>query len=108
MSNENENTTTATAPAEAGKVEVKGSEHQARQEKINAILASGKYVILTSRDSIACDMPPAEIMNAVELFRASLLPVFIQAIVNDSLRLLMEQSKKAAEEQKAGEEKKEA
>lgn len=97
------NTTEATTnTAESGdKVEITGSEHRQQQEKVNAILASGHYILITPDGlGLAVGVTPDGMFRALEIFRMTTFPSVIQAYVNETLAKIL--AKHTVEDKKEG------
>ena len=105
MSEENNKTAVA---ADDGKVEANSSLHRARQEKVNAVLASGRYILIPSTgELVVSDMSPAESYSLLNSALTVVTPMLMQGIVNDTLKAIYKQTADETKKSEAAETKSE-
>ncbi len=83
--------TQATTVQQDNSAQITSSEFNEQQSKVNTILASGRYMILTPEGAgMAVGLTPLEMQKALEIFKLSIFPTVIQACVNDSIKKILE------------------
>ncbi|MDD4292274.1 MAG: hypothetical protein PHX51_08600 [Clostridia bacterium] len=89
MSEENINTAQAGPVLDTTPVKEK-NEFKEQQDKINTILTSGRYILVTpDGNGIAVGMTPLEMARALKVFDISIFPTVISACVNDTMQKIL-------------------